>query len=201
MTVKIGEIKKLVCVGDGNVAAIGEKGTYRFCWEVAHSRGRVDELGDVRLNMALRYAYGDCDPDLALAMPRGAVIPLPSAKRANNWLKRERGPSLSSRWWYESVIVAGFRPRYCLGEKENPYREDTRESWYWDLESVYLRRWSHIIVDYARYAENMPKDERAFFDKLPDWQTHVLVAAMAGDEFCNGEWRGFKEYVKVTPLL
>jgi len=194
MAIKIGEIKKLVCVGDGNVAAIGEKNTYRFFWEVAHSRARVDELGDVRLNMALRYAYSDCGPDLASAMPRGVVIPLPSAKRANYWQRRLSGPSPASQWWYHSGIAAGFRPRYCLGEKENPYSAGTRESWYWHLESIYLRVWPRIIVDYARGRENISKDERVFLERIPDWQTRVLVAAMAEDGFCTGGWRDFKEY-------
>ena len=81
--VDIGEVQKLVVVGDGFVAAIGSKGTVRFNWMRSHSHGRVDETDDIRVNAVVRHGFKfPLGSDLADALPVGAVIPLPSEKRA-----------------------------------------------------------------------------------------------------------------------
>ena len=198
----IGEVQKLVVVGDGGVAAIGTKGTVRFWWESAVSRGRVDELDDVRVEAAVRYGYqGFGDVELADMVPVGTVIPLPSEKRAKTWLKQNRRPKQNSRWYFESAIQAGFRPRYYLGEAENPYGLGSKAHSYWDLERVYLCRWANNVVDYTRLEKDFSPEQIMFMKRIPDWQTRVMVASMVEDEFVNGEWEGFEDYLKATPLL
>lgn len=197
----IGDVQKLVAVGDGGVAAIGSKGTVRFWWESAVSRGRVDELDDVRVEAAVRYGYLHFGGvDLAALLPVGAIIPLPSEKRARTWLKQNREPRQNSRWYFESAIQAGFRPRYYLGEVENPYEPGTAYH-YWNFERVYLCRWANNVIDYPELEKVFSPEQRRFMMKIPDWQTRVLVASMVEDEFCNGEWKGFVEYLKAPPLL
>lgn len=198
----IGGVQKLVVVGDGGVAAIGTKGTIRFWWEPAVSRGRVDELDDVRVEAAVRYGYlGFGDVDLADMVPVGAVIPLPSEKRAKTWLKQNRRPKQNSRWYFESAIQAGFRPRYYLGEAENPYELGSEAHSYWGLERVYLRRWANNVVDYPKIEKNFSPEQKRFMKGIPDWQTRALVASMVEGESVNGEWEGFGNYLKATPLL
>ena len=201
----IGEVQKLVVVGDGFVAAIGSKGTVRFNWMRSHSHGRVDETDDIRVNAVVRHGFmppNVCSgSELADALPVGAVIPLPSEKRARTWMKQDRGPKQDSRWHFESAIQAGFRPRYYLGEDTNPYESGTKEHSRWVVEKVYLARWAGNVLGYAELEKGLPEDERKFLKKIPDWQTRVLVAWMIEDEFNNGEWKKYEDYPKRTPLV
>ena len=196
----IGKIKKLVNTGDGVVATIGNKGTFRFYWEVAHSRGRVEGCADVRLNALVRYGFPAL-AGLADAMPIGAIIPLPSESRARNWIKRGSGPKADSRWFFESAIEAGFKPRYYLGEDENPYEAGSYEHAHWQVERVYLNEWPILVIHKDMYFYEFCEEHRKFMERIPDWQTKLLVAAMVEDEYNNGEWRNYEQYIGTPPLL